>query len=88
MISRVVRISGEEGLQSRAAALLVQVAGRYSSGIWLQQGNKRVNAKSIMGVLSLRLRKGDTFMLAVSGGDEAAAVEAVAQLIEKGEAGG
>lgn len=87
MIHKRLSISSEEGLQSRAAALLVQVAGKYSSSVLLEQGNKRVNAKSIMGVLSLHLKKGDSFLLAVSGDDEEEAMAAIGRLIEKGEAG-
>jgi catabolite repression HPr-like protein len=79
-------ISSDEGLQSQAAALLVQVAGRFESGVWIEQGNKRVNAKSIMGVLSLRLRKGDSFTIVASGADEETAVAAITRLIETGEA--
>ena len=52
MTSRELTIKSEEGLQSRPAALLVQVASKYASTIWIEQGSKRVNAKSIMGVLS------------------------------------
>ena len=86
MIQKRVKISGDEGLQSKAAALLVQVAGKFASSIWMELGNKRVNAKSIMGVLSLKLKKGDSFMLTASGEDEQAAAAAVTRLIEKGEA--
>lgn len=86
MIHRKLTISGDEGLQSRSAALLVQVAGGYASNVWIEQGSKRVNAKSIMGVLSLRLRRGDSFFVAASGADEEAAVAAIARLVEKGEA--
>jgi catabolite repression HPr-like protein len=87
MIHKKLSISSDEGLQSRSAALLVQVAADFSSNIWLEQGNKRVNAKSIMGVLSLRLRRGDSFFIAASGSDEESAVAAIARLIEKGETG-
>ena len=86
MSSKKLTISNEEGLQSRSAALLVQVAGRFSSNIWIEQGSKRVNAKSIMGVLSVKLRRGDTFFIAATGSDEDEAVAAIAHLIEKGEA--
>lgn len=86
MSQKRLTISSEEGLQSQSAALLVQVAGKFASNIWIEQGNKRVNAKSIMGVLSLRLRKGDSFIVAASGEDEQKAVAAVARLIDKGEA--
>jgi len=85
MIQRRLRINADDGLQSRAAALLVQVAGKFSSSVWLEQGNKRVNAKSIMGILSLRLKRGDSLLLVASGEDEEAAAKAITELIEKGE---
>ena len=87
MIRKILKTSAEEGLQSKAAALLVQVAGRFSSNIWIEMANKRVNAKSIMGVLSLKIRRGDAFAVSASGEDEAAAADAITRLIEKGEAG-
>lgn len=87
MSQKKLTISSDEGLQNKSAALLVQVAGRFASNVWIEQGSKRVNAKSIMGVLSLRLRRGDTFTVAASGEDEEKAVATIARLIEKGEAG-
>lgn len=86
MDRKKLAIRGDEELQSRFAELLAQVAGRFQSSVWIEQGNKRVNAKSIMGVLSLRLRSGDSFLVAASGADETKAVEAIARLIETGEA--
>jgi catabolite repression HPr-like protein len=87
MSQKKLTISNDEGLQSRSAALLVQVANKFAADIWIEQGSKRVNAKSIMGVLSVRLRKGDSFTIAAFGKDEENAVAAIARLIEKGEAG-
>lgn len=87
MIHKKLTINSDEGLQSKSAALLVQVAGKFSSNIWIEQGSKRVNAKSIMGVLSLRIRRGDSFVIAATGSDDESAVAAIARLIEKGEAG-
>ncbi len=86
MTIKKLSIRTDDGLQPKAAALLVQVASKYNSNILIEQGSKRVNAKSIMGVLSLRIRQGETFLLAVSGEDEEEAANAVAHLIEKGEA--
>lgn len=86
MLSKELTIKNEEGLQSRPAALLVQVAGKYLSNIWIEQGSKRVNAKSIMGVLSLRLKKGDSFFIVANGDDEKKAVDAISHLIETGSA--
>ena len=85
MIRKKLTIHGDEGLQARPAELLAQVAGRFASDIWIEHDNKRVNAKSIMGVLSLRLRRGDSFLLAVNGCDEQDAAQAVTKLVEKGE---
>lgn len=86
MISKELTIKSEEGLQSRPAALLVQVAGKFQSTIWIEQGSKRVNAKSIMGVLSLRLKKGDSFFVVAKGDDENDAIETIARLIDTGVA--
>ncbi len=86
MLSKELTIKNEEGLQSRPAALLVQVAGKFMSNIWIEQGSKRVNAKSIMGVLSLRLRKGDSFFIVTNGDDEQKAVDSIVRLIETGSA--
>ena len=86
-MQKKLTIKSDEGIQAGSAQLLVQVAGKFSSAIWIEQGSKRVNAKSIMGVLSLRLRRGDSFFITAVGSDEAAAMEAVTRLIENGEAG-
>jgi len=84
MTSKELTIKNEEGLQSRPAALLVQTASKFMSTIWIEQGSKRVNAKSIMGVLSLRLTKGDSFFLVAKGDDEKEAVSAISRLIDTG----
>ncbi len=86
MLSKELAIKTEEGLQARPAALLVQVAGKYMSNIWIEQGSKRVNAKSIMGVLSLRLKQGDSFFIVANGDDEQKAIDAIARLINTGSA--
>ncbi len=84
MLSKELTIKNEEGLQARPAALLVQVAGKFLSNIWIEQGSKRVNAKSIMGVLSLRLKQGDTFFIVANGDDEQKAIDAISRLIDTG----
>ncbi len=56
------------------------------SNIWIEQGSKRVNAKSIMGVLSLRLKQGDSFFIVANGDDEHKAIDAIARLINTGSA--
>lgn len=84
MLSKELTIKNEEGLQARPAALLVQVAGKFMCNIWIEQGSKRVNAKSIMGVLSLRLKQGDTFFIVANGDDEQKTIDAISRLIETG----
>ena len=84
MLSKELTIKNEEGLQARPAALLVQVAGKFMSNIWIEQGSKRVNAKSIMGVLSLRLKQGDVFFIVANGDDEQKAIDAISRLIDTG----
>jgi catabolite repression HPr-like protein len=86
MRQKRLAIRSDNGLQARAMELLVQAAGRFESDIYIEFGDKRVNAKSIMGVLSLRLRTGDSFTVYADGADEDRAVEAFARLVEKGDA--
>lgn len=86
MIRKSLTIKSSEGLQSRSAALLVQVAGKFASTVWIEQGSKRVNAKSIMGVLSLRLKQGDVFQIVARGDDEKQAVAMLTRLVETGSA--
>lgn len=70
--SVVIRMQGE--FEARPIANLVQVANKYASRIYLQVDEKRVNAKSIMGMMSLALMNGDTVILDAEGEDEEAAV--------------
>ena len=70
--SVVIRMQGE--FEARPIANLVQVANKYASRIYLEMDEKRVNAKSIMGMMSLALMNGDTVVLDVEGEDEAEAI--------------
>jgi len=70
--SVVIRMQGE--FEARPIANLVQVANKYTSQIYLEVGEKRVNAKSIMGMMSLALMNGDTVVLDVQGEDEEEAI--------------
>lgn len=70
--SVVIRMQGE--FEARPIANLVQVANKYNSKIYLEVGEKRVNAKSIMGMMSLALMNGDSIVLDVEGEDEEAAI--------------
>lgn len=81
MLQRDVEIVNKLGLHARASAKLTQLAGRYESEVWLTREGRRVNAKSIMGVMMLAASKGSTVSVETSGADEEAAMEAVMGLI-------
>ncbi|MBP3037925.1 HPr family phosphocarrier protein [Bacillaceae bacterium Marseille-Q3522] len=71
------------GLQARPAALFVQEANRFSSEVYLEKDGKRVNAKSIMGLMSLAISTGSTLTLMADGSDEKEAVEVLSKFIEE-----
>ncbi len=77
-----VEIQNELGLHARASAKLSQLASQFKSEIWLARNGKRVNAKSIMGVMMLAAAKGVTIQVETIGTDEEAALAALVQLIE------
>lgn len=81
MRQRDVEIVNKLGLHARASAKLTQVAGQFQSEIWLTRNGRRVNGKSIMGVMMLAANKGSTLSIETSGSDEEAAIEALSQLI-------
>jgi len=81
MLQREVDIINKLGLHARASAKLTQVAGRFEADVWLSRNGRRVNAKSIMGVMMLAAAKGSTVLVETDGSDEADAMEAVTNLI-------
>jgi phosphocarrier protein HPr len=81
MPSKSVEIVNKLGLHARAAAKLTQVAGGFHSEIWLSRSGRRVNAKSIMGVMMLAAAKGARVEIETSGADEEAAMQALVELI-------
>lgn len=84
MIRKEVTVRNPEGLQAQAAALLVQTACRFGARIMLTQGTKTINAKSMMGVLSLGVGYGQTLALCLDGEDESEACTAVSNFFENG----
>jgi phosphotransferase system HPr (HPr) family protein len=84
MIHKVLTIQNSEGLRARPAAQFVQLASGFNSQMLIEKGNKKVNAKSIMGVLSLGVGQGDTIHLFVNGPDEDVAMSAMVELTRKG----
>lgn len=83
MIRKELNLNGQERLQSRPAALLVQEACKYASRVLIEQGGKTVNVKSMMGVLSLGVPSDDKMVLLVEGEDERKAADAIAPMINQ-----
>jgi phosphocarrier protein len=81
MLQRDVEVVNKLGLHARASAKLTQVASQFASEVWLSRNGRRVNAKSIMGVMMLAAAKGTTLEIETIGSDEDAAMEALAGLI-------
>ncbi|PSL32989.1 catabolite repression HPr-like protein [Planomicrobium soli] len=83
MVEKEVKVLLNTGLQARQAALFVQEANRFNSDVYLEKENKKVNAKSIMGLMSLAISKGTTIKISADGSDEETAVDSLAALVEK-----
>ena len=84
MISQSVVIQNSVGLHARPATFFIQKANSFKSSIWVEKEDCRVNAKSLLGVLSLGIVKGTTITLIADGADEEAAVTGLAELINSG----
>ena len=82
MISRGLTIRNSVGLHARPATFFVQKANSFKSSIWVEKEDCRVNAKSLLGVLSLGITKGTTITLIADGADESQAIEGLAELID------
>ncbi|GHU69515.1 HPr-like protein Crh [Clostridia bacterium] len=83
MKRKPIDLNGIESLNARSAALLVQEACKYTARILIEQGSKVVNAKSLMGVLSLSSKSTDSLYLVLDGEDEDDAYTAIADLIRE-----
>jgi phosphocarrier protein len=81
MINRVVTISNKLGLHARASAKLTKLAGSFASDVHLSRNGRRVNAKSIMGVMMLAAGIGSEIEIETSGEDEQAAMDALIALV-------
>ena len=82
MLQKSIVIANRDGLDAKSAAQLVQVACRYRAQILMEQGNKIINAKSMMGVLSLGAGARREILLSVNGVDEQEAMQAVTTLLQ------
>jgi len=81
MLQQEVEIINRLGLHARASAKLTQVAGRFKSEVWMSRNGRRVNAKSIMGVMMLAAAKGSHILIETQGPDEAEAMQALQNLV-------
>ena len=84
MQQRDVEIVNKLGLHARPSAKLTQLASSFKSNVFMARNGRRVNAKSIMGVMMLAAAKGSTVTLETDGEDEVAAIDALAGLISSG----
>ncbi|EGD46777.1 Phosphotransferase system, phosphocarrier protein HPr [Ruminiclostridium papyrosolvens DSM 2782] len=84
MISTKVTINCPSGLDSKAAALLVQKVSGYSSSIWLEKGERRANAKSLLGLLSLGVERNAAITIITDGEDEKKAADEISEYFTVG----
>ena len=84
MITKEVKISNAIGLHARPATFFIQKANMYSSSIWVEKDDCRVNAKSLLGILSLGISKDTAITIIADGADEEQAVAGLTDLVESG----
>ena len=81
MVSKEVVINNQVGLHARPATFFIQKANEFKCSIWVEKEERRVNAKSLLGVLSLGIVKGTTINIIADGADEDEAIETLAALV-------
>ena len=81
MVSKEVVINNQVGLHARPATFFIQKANEFKCSIWVEKEERRVNAKSLLGVLSLGIVKGTTINIIADGADEDEAIETLATLV-------
>ena len=91
MITKNVTMTNQVGLHARPATFFIQKANEFKSSIWIEREERKVNAKSLLGVLSLGVVKGGEVTIIIDGEDETEAMEALVNLVEtnfgEGDAG-
>lgn len=83
MIRKPITIGISNGLEARPIAMIVQVASQYVSNIYLESEERKVNAKSIMGMMSLGLDTGESVTVSVDGADEEEAMKSIEEYLSK-----
>ena len=84
MYSKEVQVTNQVGLYARPATFFIQKANEYKSTVWVEKEERRVNAKSLLGVLSLGIIGGTTIKVIADGSDETEAVDGLVALVESG----
>ncbi len=84
MYVKEVEVQNQVGLHARPATFFIQKANEFKSSIWVEKDERRVNAKSLLGVLSLGIVGGTTIKILADGSDEVAAVDGLVKLVESG----
>ena len=84
MVSKEIIIRNESGLESKVAARLIQKASGYEANIWIQKGDRKANAKSLLGILSLSISKGEKVLLIADGTDEKLTLHELELFAERG----
>ena len=84
MYTKEVVVINEVGLHARPATFFTQKANEFKSGIWIEKDDRKVNAKSLLGVLSMGIVEGTAINIIADGEDETAAVDALCKLVESG----
>ena len=84
MYSKEVEVQNQVGLHARPATFFIQKANEFKSSIWVEKDDRKVNAKSLLGVLSLGIAKGMVVTLIADGSDENEAIEGLINLVQTG----
>jgi len=84
VVEKTIEITNPTGLHARPAALFVQTAGKFTANIWINMDHKKVNAKSIMGLISLAVSKGTEITIIADGEDEELAMKEIVDLVTSG----
>lgn len=83
MFSKEVEVANQVGLYARPATHFVQKANEFKSGVWIEKEERRVNAKSLLGILSLGIGKGSVITIMAEGADAQEAVMALAEIVSE-----
>ena len=83
MVDKEIVVKCESGLHNRQATYFVQKANEFESSIWLESGSRKMNAKSLLGIMSLGIITGATVTLSADGADAQAAVDALEALLQR-----